>query len=55
MKQITLPHSVEERRGHSFVMLGVGSDFRVAVLFGGKKVWNGDLLSGTMLLFFGND
>ena len=49
--QVNLPTDITQRYGHSATMF-TGSNFRVVVLFGGKKTMSiGDVISETKLLF----
>ena len=46
-----MPTGIKPRYGHSAVTFGHGADFRVVVLFGGKKSTDlGDEISWTTLL-----
>ena len=47
--QVTLPAEITPREGHSAVVLGLGEQFRVIVLFGGTKD-PGNYISETTLL-----
>ena len=47
--QLSLPTPITKRYGHTAVLFGTGVDFRVAVLFGGRKS-NDDISETTLLL-----
>ena len=50
--QVTLPQEMGPRYYHSATMFGSGPNFRMVVMFGGRKL-GGDLIAETTLLHLG--
>ena len=51
--QVTLPQEMGPRDGHTATVFGSGPNFRMVVMFGGGKVFLGDLIAETTLLHLG--
>ena len=51
--QVTLPQEMEPRYEHTANVFGSGPNFRMAVMFGGRRKFGGDLLAETTLLHLG--
>ena len=51
--QVTLPQEMGPRYGHTATVFGSGPNFRMVVMFGGKRSVVGDLIAETILLHLG--
>ena len=51
--QVTVPHEMGPRWGHTATVFGSGPNFRMVVMFGGKRKLGGDLIAETTLLHLG--
>ena len=51
--QVTLPQEVGPRYEHTATVFGSGSNFRMVVMFGGKREWGGNRIAETTLLHLG--
>ena len=52
--QVILPQEMGPRYGHTATVFGSGPNFRMVVMFGGKRsIWGGDPIAETTLLHLG--
>ena len=51
--QVTLPQEMGPRWNHTATVFGSGPNFRMVVMFGGRRTWVGDLIAETILLHLG--
>ena len=51
--QVTLPQEMGPRDGHTATVFGSGPNFRIVVMFGGKRKSLGDTIAKTILLHLG--
>ena len=51
--QVTLPKGMRSRGSHTVTVFGCGPNFRVLVLFGGRRTFAGQIVAETTLLYVG--
>ena len=51
--QVTVPQEMGPRRGHTTTVFGSGPNFRMVVMFGGRRKLAGDPTAETTLLHLG--
>ena len=51
--QVTLPQEIGPRYDHTATVFGSGLNFRMVVMFGGKRKWPGDPIAEKILLHLG--
>ena len=51
--QVTLPQEMGSRYDHTTTVFGFGPNFRMVVMFGGRRKLGGDLIAETILIHLG--